>query len=84
MSVDTVNHVFDVIMAVLAIASAAVPLAQKIASMTASKTDDELVEKVATFIHDALAFLPTLRLGPTLAQKQTMGPSTPQKDPKNA
>lgn len=69
MNLDTLNHVFDVLVTVLLVASAAMPLAQKIASMTATKTDDEIVEKVATFIHDVLAYLPALRIGNTLSQK---------------
>lgn len=49
-----------------------VPVLQYVAKQTATKTDDELVEKLATFLHDALAFLPVARRGRTLGQKEVL------------
>lgn len=64
----------DTILIALGVLSAAVPLARHIATLTANKTDDEVVEKVAKAIHDFMGWLPTLQLnqGLTLDQKRTL------------
>lgn len=70
-----IQHLQDIVewaTLILVLLSAAMPVLQKIAAMTATKTDDTALEHAAAFIHDALAFIPTLRFGKTLEQKQVL------------
>lgn len=69
-----ISNLEDTILIALGILSAAVPLARHIATLTANKTDDETVEKVAKAIHDFAGWLPTLQLNKalTLEQKRTL------------
>lgn len=48
---------------VLSIVAILVPVAQKIAAMTAGDSDDKFVARVAAALHDLLAAVPALRLG---------------------
>lgn len=52
----------------LGIASAVVPLLRHLAGLTASKTDDEHVERIAKLIHDALGYVPTIEVTPALTK----------------
>lgn len=65
-SADQLNQISTTVLAVLGVLSALIPAARWLASKTESKTDDATVEKIATFIHDALRFIPTLRFGADL------------------
>ncbi len=60
----SLDSILQVSMIVLAVASAAVPLARKLASLTASRADDEWVEKVANIIDKALSWIPTVTVKP--------------------
>lgn len=48
-----------------------VPAAQWAAKLTATKADDEIVEKVAQVLHDLLAYIP-IHFGTKLADKQIL------------
>lgn len=69
-----ISNLEDTILIVLGVLTAAVPLARHVALLTANKTDDEWVEKVAKSIHDFMGWLPTLQLNKALTvdQKRTL------------
>ena len=52
----------------LGVASTFVPIARLVARLTASKTDDALVETVAQGIHDLLGYIPTISIRPVPPQ----------------
>lgn len=70
MNTDTFEQIMNAVVVVVGGLSLLVPVLQYIVKQTATKTDDEWVEKFATFLHDLLAYLPVLRLGRTLGQKE--------------
>jgi len=47
----------------LLIASAALPLLEKLAALTATKKDDEAVQAFGDFLSKVLSFFPRVRLG---------------------
>lgn len=70
MTTDTFEAIVNWAFIIFTGASLLVPVMQFVAKQTATKADDEWVEKIATFVHDALAFLPVARRGRTLGQKE--------------
>jgi hypothetical protein len=69
MSNSTFETIIDYAFLIFMGLSTLVPVLQFVARQTASKTDDEYVEKFATFVHDALSYFPIARRGRTLGQK---------------
>lgn len=53
----------SIVLQVLLVASAALPLLEKIASLTATKKDDDLVKALAEFLGKVLPLVPRVKLG---------------------
>lgn len=62
----------EVIGSILFLVQALIPALQKLAALTANKSDDALLVGIGVFIHNALAYLPAQRLGHTLEEKELL------------
>ncbi len=80
-SPETLSQIESTVLVVLGALSALVPFARWVAARTESKTDDALVEKVATFIHDSLRYIPTLRIGADLQTQKVIQAVKEEKNP---